>query len=445
MIKKLRIKFVIVSMLSLLLVLTVIMGAVYFLNYKHMVDEADGLLSILLDNDGVFPKPANDGRLQSGDAYVSQDPGQMENSGQNIRGNKGPARTMSPETPYSTRYFTVTLDSGSGEVLATDTGKIAAVDETDAADYGSQVWSLSRSRGFMDFYRYGLQENDGEVLIIFLDCHQNIDTFISFLVSGCLISLIGLGAVLLLLIFFSGRVVAPVAESYTRQKRFITDAGHEIKTPITIIDADAEVLAADIGDNEWLRDIQLQTRRLAALTQDLIYLSRMEEGPDAAAMIEFPFSDMVSETFQSFQALAITQKKDLNVRIQPMISVRGDEKALGQLVAILMDNALKYCPEGGVITASLAHTGKYARLTVTNTADNIDPEQLPHLFERFYRGDASRSSRGKVKGYGIGLAIARAVTAAHKGKIWASADDEKSLTITVVIPAEAKGRDVRSR
>ena len=132
MIKKLRIKFVIVSMLSLLLVLTVIMGAVYFLNYKHMVDEADGLLSILLDNDGVFPKPANDGRLQSGDAYVSQDPGQMENSGQNIRGNKGPARTMSPETPYSTRYFTVTLDSGSGEVLATDTGKIAAVDETDA-------------------------------------------------------------------------------------------------------------------------------------------------------------------------------------------------------------------------------------------------------------------------------------------------------------------------
>lgn len=91
MIKKLRIKFVIVSMLSLLLVLTVIMGAVYFLNYKHMVDEADGLLSILLDNDGVFPKPANDGRLQSSDAYVSQDPGQMENSGQNIRGNKGPA------------------------------------------------------------------------------------------------------------------------------------------------------------------------------------------------------------------------------------------------------------------------------------------------------------------------------------------------------------------
>ncbi len=419
MIKKLRIKFVIVSMLSLLLVLTVIMGAVYFLNYKHMVDEADGLLSILLDNDGAFMEP-----------YT--------------QGGKGPAENMSPETPYSTRYFTVTLDSDSGEVLATDTGKIAAVDEADAGDYGSQVWTLNRSRGFMDMYRYGVLENAGETLIIFLDCRQNIDTFGSFLFTGCLISLIGLGAVLVLLIFFSGRVVAPVAESYARQKRFITDAGHEIKTPITIIDADAEVLSADIGDNEWIRDIQLQTRRLAALTQDLIYLSRMEEGPDAVTMIEFPFSDLVSETLQSFQAMAMTQKKQLHADIQPMICVRGDEKALGQLVAILMDNALKYCPEGGVISVSLVYTGKHARLTVTNTAENIDPKQLPHLFERFYRGDESRSGSGKVKGYGIGLSIARAVTAAHKGKIWAASADGRSLTMTALIPAEDPGRDVYS-
>ena len=329
------------------------------------------------------------------------------------------------------------MNTEDGTVLSVDTGKIAAIDADAAEAYAAQVWQTRRLRGFSDAYRYGVLENDRETLMVFLDCRQNISTFQSFLVTGCLICLIGLTAVLVLLIFFSGRVVAPVAESYARQKRFITDAGHEIKTPITIIDADAEVLCTEIGENEWVRDIQAQTRRLAALTQDLIYLSRMEEGPKAMTMIDFPFSDLVTETLQSFQSLATTQKKQLQIHIQPMISVRGDEKALGQLVTILMDNALKYCPEGGDISILLQRIGKNAQLIVTNTALNISRDQLPHLFERFYRGDQSRSSGGQTKGYGIGLSIAQAVTTAHKGRIWASSSDGQSLTITVQIPADS--------
>lgn len=254
------------------------MGAVYFINYKNMVDEADGLLTILLDNDGTFPKPEED--------PLSDETGQKDEGGQKGPGQKGPAGEMSPETPYSTRYFSVRLNTEDGTVLSVDTGKIAAIDADAAEAYAAQVWQTRRLRGFSDTYRYGVLENDRETLMVFLDCRQNISTFQSFLVTGCLICLIGLAAVLVLLIFFSGRVVAPVAESYARQKRFITDAGHEIKTPITIIDADAEVLCTEIGENEWVRDIQAQTRRLAALTQDLIYLSRMEEGPKAMTMID---------------------------------------------------------------------------------------------------------------------------------------------------------------
>lgn len=138
-------------------------------------------------------------------------------------------------------------------------------------------------------------------------------------------------AVFGLILLFSKRIIRPILESYEKQKRFITDAGHEIRTPITIIDADAEILEMEEGENEWLKDIKAQTKRLTALTNDLVFLSRMEEEKPRLAEIELPFSDLVSETAQSFQAPAKTQGKHLSLQIQPMLTVKGDEKALRQL------------------------------------------------------------------------------------------------------------------
>ncbi len=254
---------------------------------------------------------------------------------------------------------------------------------------------------------------------------ENGGTFRSFLVTSCVMSFLGLAAVLLLLILLSGRIIKPVSESYEKQKRFITDAGHEIKTPLTIIDADADILEMEFGENEWIRDIQNQTSRLAALTGDLIRLSRMEESSDQFRMIRFPLSDVAEETAQSFQALARTQNKTFRVSIQPMISVCGDEQALRRLISILLDNALKYSNEGGMITLKLEKQGRTVKLSVANTAEHIEPEKLPYLFERFYRMDPSRNSG--TGGYGIGLSIARAVVTAHKGKINASSPDGQSL------------------
>ena len=190
----------------------------------------------------------------------------------------------------------------------------------------------------------------------------------------------------------------------------------------------------ELGENEWLSDIQKQANRLTSLTNDLVYLSRMEETNNSIQMIEFPLSDVVSETASSFQALAQTQGKLFQCNIQPMISFTGNEKALQQLTNILLDNALKYSPTGGTVSITLERQNKTIQLSVFNTTSTeIQKEQLPFLFERFYRLDPSRSSR--TGGYGIGLSVAKAITEAHNGKIRAKTEDGHSIQLTVSLPA----------
>ena len=234
------------------------------------------------------------------------------------------------------------------------------------------------------------------------------------------------------MVCLSSRIVKPFSDNYEKQKRFITDAGHELKTPLTIINADAEVLEMDFGENEWLKDIQGQTERLADLTNALVLLSRMEEGWNKEMEIDFPLSDIVEEVIHTFQAPARIQEKTLTSVIAPMISMKGDERAIRSLVTILLDNAMKYSDEKGRVTVTLEKQGKRIRLSVCNTTEHITKEQTAHLFDRFYRTDDSRNSR--TGGYGLGLSIAAATAASHRGKITAVTEDEKSLLVTVVFP-----------
>ena len=236
---------------------------------------------------------------------------------------------------------------------------------------------------------------------------------------------------LFLLLLVSGTIVKPFAETYQKQKQFITDAGHELKTPLTIIDADAQVLEMDWGENEWLDDIQAQTKRLAQLTNSMLLLARMEEQPQAEK-IQFPLSDVVQETAETFEALAKTRSKTLSLEIEPMLSMYGEEASIRQLLSILLDNAIKYSDDNGTIAVSLKKQKNHMQLCVYNTVQSIDRESLPHLFDRFYRADPSRNSR--IGGYGLGLSIAFSIVSAHKGKIWAQTADEKSLCITASFP-----------
>ena len=233
-----------------------------------------------------------------------------------------------------------------------------------------------------------------------------------------------------------GLLIAPFCCSNIGAKDFVvvTDAGHELKTPLTIIGADLDLVEPELEGNEWLQDIRCQVRRLAGLTQDLIYLSRMEEETAPIQPIEFPLSDLTEEMAQSFQGLAKAHGKQLTLSIQPMLSYTGDEKAVRQLLSILLDNALKYTPEGGEITVSLSKEGRTLRLSVSNTIPQpMERETLDRLFDRFYRADQSRSSQ--TGGYGLGLSIAKSIVAAHRGKIWAECVKPDRLAVCIELSA----------
>ena len=442
MLKKLRRRFILVAMLAVALVLVIIMGAINIINYKSVTDDADAILEVLSENGGAFPGMGGPGELPDGQLPQGQqgqgtedapgEPPALPEGGQPGGafpfGRDDRRGIFSEETPFESRFFTVTLDAD-GTVSSADITSIAAVSEDEAAALATEVLASGRTSGFHANYRYLLTSDDAGSTVIFLDCQRSLANARSFLLISILVSLVGAGAVFFLVILFSRRALRPVAESYEKQKQFITDAGHELKTPLTIIDADISVLEMDLGQNEWLDDVKAQTKRLAGLTNDLVMLSRMEEGDRHLQMIDFPISDVIAEEAQGFHSRAQLENKEFVVDISPSLSYCGDEKSLRQLASILLDNALKYSPSGGRIEVALAQRGKAIEFSVCNTAENIKKEDLPHLFERFYRTDSSRNSQ--TGGHGIGLSVAKAITEAHKGSIRAESADGKSLKITV--------------
>lgn len=331
MIHKIRVKLIAASMLSLLLVLAVIFGIVGTLNYQGIITDADRVLKILEDNDGIFP-------------IVEPSMASEKKDDDNIS-------HFSPELPFELRYFSVFL-SKDGEVSSVNTGRIAAIDSNAAVKYAQKIYKGNKDRGFIEDYRYLQYSKGNETHIVFVDYGREMRSFRAFLINSAIVCAIGLLAVLFLMILLSARIVKPFSENYEKQKQFITDAGHELKTPLTIIDADAEILEMDIGENEWLRDIQAQTERLALLTNNLITLSRIEEQPKTEK-ISFPISDIIEEGVEAFQTLARTHNLSLSAQIQPMLSMIGDEKSMRQLITIFLDNAIKYTNDGGCIEVTL--------------------------------------------------------------------------------------------
>lgn len=409
MIRKLKRKFVLLSMTSLLVLLAVIVAGMNLLNYRSVVEEADAILSVLSQNKGMFP-----------DADDRPD-------------RKFPPR-FSPETPYESRFFSVFYD-GAGRAVNADVRKIASVSQEDAVSLADGVLEKDRLTGFAGSYRYMVDSAPGGTRVTFLDCGRRLDAFRQFLISSAFMSALGFGAVFTVILILSGRIIRPIAEAYKKQKRFITDAGHEIKTPLTIINANVDILELELGgENESLADIKGQTQRLKSLTEDLVMLSRMEEAEDKLLKIEFPVSDAVLEAAGEFRALAESENKEFICEIEPMLTLNGNDKSIRQLVSIFLDNALKYSPEGSKIKLTLARQGRTIRLSVSNAVNfDLDPAQLERVFDRFYRTDSSRNS--ETGGHGIGLSVAKAIVTAHGGKITAAVEDEKTFVVSALFQA----------
>lgn len=416
-------------MTSLVVLLAVIIAGMNMINYNTVVKNADDKLAVLSDNMGRMPD------------YYGWD--------SLFRGSR-PFRSR--DEVEETRYFTV-LIAYDGQAIMVDTNNIYAVDEYEAEEYAVKAIDSGSEKGFIGEYRYKVTEEGGRTRVTFLDCGSTLDSFREFLKASILMSLAGLLAVFVIICYFAGRIVKPVAESYEKQKRFITDAGHEIKTPLAIIKANLDVMKMDIDDvaevlppedserivsglNESLEDVGSQVDRLAGLTEDLVYLSRMEEaGENGLVMTEIPFSDVLKDCVDSFEPLALKQGKSIAADITPMLTVRGSLRELEKLISILMENAIKYSADDDQIKVSLRPEGRNAVMEVRNkAAETIDAADLEHVFERFYRSDKSRNS--STGGHGIGLSLASAIVNTHGGKIKASTTDGSDFIVTASLPAQ---------
>ena len=434
MIRQLRKKFIVVAMLSTLLVLTLLIGSIQVINYHDILKNADELLNILAENNGSFPGLSDQPDIRPGKGTPSKDEQPPENDGlpedetppdKPIR--EGKPGGWSEETPYETRYFSVLLDENQ-EILETETQNIAAVSSDEAKSYAEEIVASGAKKGFYKQYRYLVAEEAAAVRIIFVDCGRLLDNFRSFLLVSVGVSALGL----LLVFFFSKLVFYPVLESDQKQKTFITDASHELKTPLTIIDANTEVLEMMEGENEFTKSIRNQVKRLTNLTQQMVTLTRMDEGRKMGPVTEVPFGETVAELSDSFALVAKSRGKSLQQDIEEDVTVTGDEAFLTQLVSLLLDNAVKYSDEEGNIQVRLHKKGKKTMLQISNTAKDLQTGNLDILFERFYRTDASRNS--ETGGSGIGLSVAKAIVQAHKGSIHARSIDGKTIEFTVVLP-----------
>lgn len=444
MLKKLRYQFIAIAMCSMAAVLLLLIGGINVANYINVNRTANLRLDLLSENGGSFPRTGmlTDTPFPEGEPPMNAEPpaelDAFPTPNMPFDGDRRRDRfaNMSAETPFETRFFTVVLKSD-GTVMTVDTGQIAAVSTADAGEYAVTLWTKDKKEGYVGFYKYRAISTSGtsdeeNIMYIFLDCQRELTSFRSFLLISVAASLLGMLLVFLLVVYFSKRLVKPVAESYEKQKLFITDASHELKTPLTIIDANTEVLEMVAGESEWTTSIHNQIKRLNSLTQKLVFLSRMDEGnAETLTMLDFSLSDAVEETAAPFEAVATTQGKTLSLSIAPDISYHGDEASIRQLVSLLLDNAMKYSTNKGSIRLTLQANGKNKVLTVWNTAQGLSPGRQDALFDRFYRLDASRNSA--TGGFGIGLSVAQAIVNAHKGKITAKSEDGESILFTVVL------------
>ena len=437
---RLRRKFILVAMGAVTAVLALIIAGINIVNYSHVCKTADARLEYILAGKGNVdwtdePKtdPGN-GKDVGDNGGTAAGDGEDGGDGAGINLEHVPVRHfegMTAESPFDTRYFTVTISGG--QVADVNTARIAAVGTKRASRIASELYSKGWTSGFSGNYRYTARVQGGETTYVFVDCSRELASFHSFLSASVSISCIGWLAVLAIVTVASGAVIRPMVESYSKQKRFITDASHEIKTPLAVIDAANEVQEIESGESEWTQSIHEQVARLTALTERLVFLARMDEGSAGFTMASIDLSEAVDKAAAPFESVAVSRGKRLSMSIASGVRAHADAAAVAQVVELLLDNATRYASEGSVIELSLRVVSRAAgkgtaELIFTNAVDELPEGDLDRLFDRFYRADVSRSPM--TGGSGVGLSVVRAIAEAHGGTATVSGHDHQ-ITFTV--------------
>ena len=398
MIRTLRRRFLLIALASLTGTLAVLCLVINLGYHAITTRRADQVLQMLHQNAGQFPEPE-----------TQADPGAF------------PGFQVTLETPFETRYVVVRL-TGQREVAEVDMEHIAALDREKVIQQVEQILDGGKNSGYSGYYRYQVFDDgeEGQTIVV-LDCFLQLQAANNVLRLTLLASLACIAIVFLLLVFLSRRVVRPFAENLEKQRRFVTDASHELKTPLAIISANTGLLEASLGENRWLASTQVQVSRLDRLIGHLVELARTEETLTEEEIQPVDLSGVVAGQMEDYRLLAQTSGKELESDVAPGVTVRGAADNLKRLCTLLLDNAVKYCDSGGTIRLTLAQRGRWAVLSISNPCAGLDPAQLPRLFDRFYRADASRSR--DTGGYGIGLSTARAIVGRHRGRLTAKSED----------------------
>lgn len=414
MIKQLQKKFVLSSMLAITILLVTVIGGINVFNAVSSDKQTDKLLSTLAEVENsaltlMLPEVRSSWDIFS--AVVTQD------------------------DTLGAIYFVVREDVF-GKLRTVDTSHISSVSTEEAMQYIDQVSKIENGTGNLGRFKYMIMPTVGNLgkTYIFLDVTKQISNVwqVAFLSVG--VGVLCWITMFLLTILLSKKAIKPIAANMERQKQFVTDAGHEIKTPLAIIMANTDAMELHYGENKYSKNIKNQVFRLKDLTQDLLALAKMEEDPEKKIIEKFCISVLVEDSISQFEQGMFVKGIKLQKSIQPEVSIVSDKEKVQRLVSILMDNATKYASEKGSIEIYLSIVNKQVQLVIANTAENLEKLEPQKMFDRFYRGDDARTQ--KSGGYGIGLSAAKAIVEALKGSISVQIKDMKKIFFVIKLPLE---------
>lgn len=418
MFKKSRVKIILSVMAAITLLLFGTLAIILGTSYAQMST----------DNQRMLEQYARDYRIN--DAEM----GDMPSDPNGASAENAPPR---PDTPppealhkfdVSTFYSVAMAEDKTVLKLDNESGNLYS-DET-LEVYAAEIMDGDAVRGRIGSLYYLKTEKSGYTLVAFIDNAVMQGSMATLFRNTLLFGGIAVIAVFFASIFLARRIISPLEESWEKQKQFISDAGHELKTPVSVVSANAELLSREIGSNQWLTNIQYENERMGSLVKQLLELARTENVAPQTERLDF--SRLVSGELLPFESVAYEQGLELRADIADGLAVGGDAGRLKQLVSILIDNAIRHSENGRAVEVLLQSEHGFARLSVTNDGKEIPKEQQKHIFERFYRVDSARSDDGH---FGLGLAIAKAIVDAHKGKIGLSCRDGK-VEFSALLPLQ---------
>lgn len=389
-------------MISIIVVLMAIIGTITLINYNKTVDNIDKVLTVLVDNGGKF------NNLDFGDDNLKNTDGNNNKDNLNHQKDHG---EFTKETPYWTRFFSVKFTNSSPDP-AVDTSMIASVSKEEAIDMAKETIDSNSMIGFYGAYRYKVKIADDFKLVVFVDCTKEMRSIRYFVFTGTWISLVGIIAVFIIVFIFSKIVFNPVKRTYDKQKRFVTNAAHELKTPLTIISANNELIDAQYNSLDETQAIDKQVKKLTIMINNLTLLSKLDEEDKNVDLKEkVDLTKLSNDLIEPFKVIFESRNIKFNFFVDDNCYIKGNTNLISQLLSLLIDNANKYALT--YIDFEVRIVGKSVELKTSNDAD-IDEKNPNLLLERFYRND---KARGKIEGSGIGLSVVNEIVKLHKGTI----------------------------